>query len=312
MSRAAINQSSFLKRLWVYQRERFPLVAHGPLIIAFTYSAVSYSRLSRGLESFIPWSDFWPGLVVAISFFFLMRILDEHKDAENDRRHRQYLPVPRGLVSLAELRNLGIGVVLLQVLMIVLFQWPLWWLYLIMMGYLALMTVEFFVPKWISDKTILYMFSHMAIMPLFDLYSSGMDWELNGSGFHDGIWIFLAVSFFNGCVLEVGRKIKTRENEEPGIKSYSLALGTRAAAVFWLAMLTLTFGLAYYAILYAELGLLSQIILIVFYVCLAVPGVMFAIKPKAKLEKIIEISSGLWTLGMYLILGGVPMLIKTL
>ncbi|MGB0176401.1 MAG: hypothetical protein ACPF9D_04490, partial [Owenweeksia sp.] len=125
------------------------------------------------------------------------------------------------------------------------------------------------------------MFSHMLIIPLIDLYSSGMDWELNGFGFHNGLWLFLAASFFNGTVLEVGRKIRVPEHEEPGVKSYSQALGSRAAAVFWLCLLTVTYGLAFWAMSYAHQGLLSKIILTLFYVALAVPGVLFAVKPAA-------------------------------
>lgn len=308
----AKNQSApFIVRFWAYQKERFPIFAHGPLIVAFTFSTVAYSRLSRGEESFIVWSNFWPGLVIAFTFFLLMRILDEHKDAENDRKFRQYLPVPRGLISLAELRNLGITIVLVQILLIAFFQPSLWWLYAIMMGYLLLMTVEFFVPKWISEKPILYMFSHMAIMPLFDLYSSGMDWKLNEYGFHNGLIIFLAVSFFNGTVLEVGRKIKTPQNEEKGIKSYTQALGTKTAAIFWLMLLSITFALAFYALDYANLSLFSKVLLTVFFIAVAIPTLLFIKNPKPKLEKIIEVSSGLWTLGMYLILGGVPMLLNS-
>lgn len=306
------HQYSLARRLWIYQKERFPVFAHGPLILAFTYSAVSYSRLSRGIESFIPWNDFWPGLVVAFCLFFLMRVLDEHKDAKNDLRFRSYLPVPRGLISLYELRKIGAAALLLQLAMIVFYHQALWWLYLLMMAYLFLMTVEFFVPKWISNKTLLYMFSHMLIMPLFDLYSSAMDWQLNGNGFHDGIWIFVAVSFFNGTVLEVGRKIRIPEREEPGIKTYSRALGTRSAAVFWLVLITITFSLAFWALRYADIGSLSEVVLFILFLVLALPGLLFLLKPKAKLEKMIELASGLWTLAMYLILGGVPMLIKSL
>src|SRR5690242_577270 len=46
-----------MNRWWTYQKERFPLLAHGPLIAAFSVSAVSYSALLRrgqpAPESFI-------------------------------------------------------------------------------------------------------------------------------------------------------------------------------------------------------------------------------------------------------------------
>jgi hypothetical protein len=32
-------------RWWIYQKERFPIAAHGPLVAVFSYSALSYSAL---------------------------------------------------------------------------------------------------------------------------------------------------------------------------------------------------------------------------------------------------------------------------
>ena len=37
-----------MNRWLVYQKERFPLLAHGPLIAAFSACAVSFSSLLRG------------------------------------------------------------------------------------------------------------------------------------------------------------------------------------------------------------------------------------------------------------------------
>jgi len=89
-------------RWWVYQRERFPLVAHGPLILAFSFCAVSFSaHLRQGV---------WPragaagvAFVSSLLFFLQLRIADEFKDREEDARFRPYRPVPRGLVRLREL-----------------------------------------------------------------------------------------------------------------------------------------------------------------------------------------------------------------
>ena len=41
-------------RWWTYQKERFPVFAHGPLILAFSMSAMSYSALLRGETALRP------------------------------------------------------------------------------------------------------------------------------------------------------------------------------------------------------------------------------------------------------------------
>ena len=48
MTSTALVAGRGLARWWVYQRERFPLVAHAPLIAAFSSAAVCLSALLRG------------------------------------------------------------------------------------------------------------------------------------------------------------------------------------------------------------------------------------------------------------------------
>ena len=104
----ASNQSPFLLRLFVYQKERFPLLVHGVLIAAFSFSAIAYSRLCRNQEGFIEWNDYLACVLTCITLFFLLRVSDEFKDKEDDAAYRSYLPVPRGLITLKELSNTAI------------------------------------------------------------------------------------------------------------------------------------------------------------------------------------------------------------
>ena len=55
--------------------------------------------------------------VSCLLFFAQLRIADEFKDIDEDTRYRPYRPVPRGLVRLAELRNVFIGAAVIQLLL---------------------------------------------------------------------------------------------------------------------------------------------------------------------------------------------------
>ena len=162
-------------RLYIYLQERFPLMSHGLLIASFTFSAISFSRISRGVTGFIPTKYFLVGLFNGLAFFLILRICDEFKDKEEDKKYRSYLPVPRGLVSLGELKQLGLVVGSLQLLSILFLQPQMLGLYLTVMAYLFLMTKEFFIPQWLKGQPLTYALSHMMIIPLIDLYSSGLD-----------------------------------------------------------------------------------------------------------------------------------------
>lgn len=302
------NSLPFFRRFLIYQKERFPFLAHGVMIAAFTFSAVSYSRMCRGEKGFISISDFLIGVFATVTLFFLVRIFDEFKDKEDDAKYRSYLPVPRGLISLKELRTIGWIVGLLQIAVIAIFQLQMLYLYGIVLGYLLLMGVEFFVPKWLKERQILYITSHMVIIPLIDIYASGLDWLLDGAHAHWGLAWFFAVSYMNGLVLEFGRKIRTPESEEEGVVSYTKLYGTKGGVIAWLLLMLATLALAIGATQYSHYGITAIIVLVSFYVVCAIPGISFIQSPTVKKSKFIEYASAIWTALMYLSLGGIPML----
>jgi len=302
------NHLSLYKRLYIYQRERFPVVAHGLMITAFTFSAISYSRICRGLEGFISIQNFMIGIFTSFTFFLLLRIFDEFKDKEEDAQFRTYLPVPRGLVTLRELKYLGWVVALLQLTVIAAFQSQMLGLYFIIIAYLLLMSKEFFVADWLKQRQLLYIISHMMIIPLIDLYSSGLDWELSGGSMHLGIAWFMLVSFINGLVLEFGRKIRTKDSEEEGVISYTKLYGTRPAVWIWLGLLSSTLLAAIAAVYYAGYSHGPVVVLMTFYVVSIVPALSFIMQPTDRKAKFIEYASGIWTALMYLSLGAIPMI----
>lgn len=290
----------------MYQKERFPFLQHGLLIAVFSFSAVSYARISAGKEGFIDWKIFLPGVFLTFTMFLMLRIFDEFKDAEEDLAHRSHLPVPRGLIQLSELRVVGIVVVLLQILVQLIFFPKMLILYAFVMIYMGLMGVEFFIPKWLTAHHFWYVVSHMVIIPFVDIFASGLDWFIAGEDAPFNMLWFFAVSFMNGIVLEFGRKIRTPENEE--VNTYSTKLGMNKATWFFLIALLVTWIFALLAAYYAGLGQIIYILLTVCLVLCAIPGVLFLKEKKAKLAKGIEIASGVWTLAMYLCLGLGPML----
>src|SRR5262245_34831867 len=148
-------------RWWIYQRERFPILAHGLLIAAFSLSALCASILLRGQITLPGWLPAVVAFVTAFLFFLQLRIADEFKDFEEDSRYRPYRPVPRGLVTLRELGVLGVITSCCQLALAFVLQLDLALLLLVVWLYLALMSKEFFVGDWLKRRPILYLASHM-------------------------------------------------------------------------------------------------------------------------------------------------------
>ncbi len=304
--------TSIFQRFYIYQKERFPILGHGLLVAAFSFSAIAYSRICRGVTGFVDWKIYGVGIFTTITLFMLVRIFDEHKDAEDDALYRKELPVPRGLVSLKELRNIGIGIVVLQILVNLYFFPKMLWIYMLIIAYLSLMGKEFFIAEWLKKHQFWYVTSHMLIIPLVDIYASGLDWLLEGAAAPKGLLFFFAVSYMNGIVLEIGRKIRTPEQEAEGVLTYSALFGAKKATYLWVVVLFVTLVCSIAAAHYAGYGATAFYVLIAFFVLCVAIAFYFLKNATSKSAKAIELASAVWTIAMYLTLGAVPMVMAWL
>jgi 4-hydroxybenzoate polyprenyltransferase len=296
-----------MNRWWIYQKERFPLLAHGPLIAAFSACAVSFSALLRG-DPAPGWQMVSTAFGVCLLMFLQLRIADEFKDAEEDARWRPYRPVPRGLVTLRELRVLFILAAVAQAVMIVLLDARLLAVMAIAWSYLALMSVEFFCRDWLKKSPVIYLVSHMGIMPLVDFFGTACEWLPRGSAAPSGLGWFLAASFFNGIVIEIGRKLRQSSDEEEGVDTYSRLWGKSGGAAVWMLALVATAACA--AMAATKIGFAVPVMVSLSIVLALATGVALAFSRGSLSGKKIEIIAALWTLVLYLMLGLVPLLMR--
>ena len=312
MTGDAPHRAGLPARFWAYQRERFPLAGFVPIIAAFTFSSAAYSRLARGSSGFIPWSRFGVGAVTALVFFFMLRVLDEHKDQDVDRRFRPELPVPRGLVSLGELRAIGGAglavVVTLNALILPVLLVPL----AIVAGWATLMTREFFVRDWLRAHPTAYLLTHMAVMPLIDTYTTGLDWLSVGRHLPPGMGLFLGVTFANGMLIEIGRKLRAPDAEREGVDTYTRAWGLRRAPVVWLILLAMAASLATLALRHVGSGALELGTIGLALLWAARAALRFLRRPDTASATGVEQASQLWMFGTYLALGTLPFLVRSL
>src|SRR5262245_27757810 len=85
-----------------WAHERFPL-ANGVFFVLLYVLALVVGRSVVSGPIVLSWHDL-PGVAALWSFFLWLRVLDEHKDFENDRVAHPQRVLQRGLVTLGDLR----------------------------------------------------------------------------------------------------------------------------------------------------------------------------------------------------------------
>jgi len=300
----------------VYQRERFPILAHGALIAAFSSGAVCYSAQLRAARDGTTFSVRGASLVVAflscLLFFFQLRVSDEHKDFDDDLRWRPYRPVPRGLVTLRELTWVAASGALIQLGLALWLEPHLLAPLFAVWGFMALMTREFGVREWLRRHPITVLWSHMLILPLIDLYATACDWMPSGAGrvVSQGLAWFLVASFFNGIVVELGRKIRAPADEERGVETYSALWGARRATLAWLGAMVCTLLFATLAAREVGAAWIVAGLLGAIGIAGAVTARRLVANPVPGAGKRAELISGLWTIAMYLGVGVLPLVAR--
>jgi hypothetical protein len=296
-----------MNRWWIYQKERFPILAHGPLIAAFSACAVAFSSLLRDA----PPPDaqmFFTAFGVCLLMFLQLRIADEFKDAGEDARWRPYRAVPRGLVKLSELRVVFILAGLVQSILVIMLDARLFMVLGVAWLYLGLMCVEFFCRDWLKKRPVVYLLSHMGIMPLVDFFGTACEWLPRTGAAPAGLAWFLTASFCNGIVIEIGRKLRQPADEEEGVETYSRLWGKSGGAAVWVAAMVCTLLCAVMAA--AAIGFALPVVIALSSVLVLVMAILPSYLRGGLHGKKIEGVSALWTLTLYLMLGLVPLLCR--
>jgi 4-hydroxybenzoate polyprenyltransferase len=230
--------------------ERFPPLAYGLMTALFVLAGISLSSILRLGLVVMTTGQFLVGFVVIYALFFQLRVADEWKDRAEDALYQSDRPVPRGLISLGELTWTAFALAIVQVALVTAYDPSMLLLLGIVWVYFFLMSHEFFCPKFLRQRPALYVLSHMFILVLSDLFITALDWWHGvvpatlsmASPFHfaiapHGLILFLAASFANGLVIELGRKIRSQGEELPGVESYSKLLGLTGSLYLLLACL---------------------------------------------------------------------------
>ena len=339
-----------IKNFKIYLNERFPLGKNSIFVLIFTLSGYIYTGLLYNSKIIKPtlskevnrvllfwdkeidkvpiiWYKFLPLFIIIFMFFFQLRITDEFKDYEEDLKYRPYRPVQRGIISLKALGKIGIATIIIQIILAHVINPKLIYFMLLVWVYMFLMTKEFFIKNWLTERILIYALSHVVIMIFITLVIVKGTGYILESHFLETLYLLLekyeknifigliplfTLNYLNGIVLEIGRKTRRADEEEHGVQTYSKLWGKKKAAV----ILSLLFAVEYFLVIlglsytYEKYFLFSGLTLLIILII----SIYFMIKflKKDLSGKIVESVSGLWIVFSSMGLGLLPYFVFSL
>lgn len=213
-------------KLWAYLLERFP---PGPTLL---YGGALFCA-AWGLAGRLPGATpgGWSAPVLGSLVFFLallhVRLMDEHKDDQDDRIAHPDRLLSRGVVTLRDLKGLLVVVVAAEIVLAALLGLPALLTWAALFGFTLLMLFEFGVGAWLSRHLGWYLISHQAMVLLMVLFAAST--RLSLPSIAPTSWLALAVlalaMICATVTFELGRKTWNPEREHAHADSYTRVWG---------------------------------------------------------------------------------------
>ena len=294
-----------IKKWYTYQKERFPVLVYGLYVFCIVFATFCYSYYYYNaviLTSPIPTTMYLestgiqyikliPMFLVAFLQFLMVRILDEFKDYEEDCKYRPYRPVPRGLVKLSELKVLLIICAVLQVIITIFFSNSIYNILsficlMVVWAYILLMNKDFFMKKFLDKHLLINVALDEMVLPLLIIYLSTFICPT-------GSWLAV-MAYIISWIVEVARKIRCKEDEEEGVKTYTAVLGIGKAMILIFVLETLLM-----VVQGIILGQKNYIWIVALYILANIPNILFAKKKTKKMAKLAGLSANIYIAIVY-------------
>lgn len=245
----------YLLRMHNYLREMLPLPRHALVAMLAATGIAGFTATVGGARVVLP-----PGAVLGAAWsifamLVILRLMDELKDEEIDRRLFPERPLPSGRVYESDIRFTLVAMALLYLLGN-LYSIETAISALLVLGYSLLMFKRFFAPALLERSLPITLATHTPVVPLIWLQAFVAAASAQGIPLPDLRWgpiaLYVAMLWLGMLGWELSRKIRC-PGEETEYVTYSQVLGRVGAVVLAAGVQT---GAALIAVLfYLRLGL---------------------------------------------------------
>ncbi len=255
-----------VKKWFIYLQERSPLVALGFISSGIILSSMAY------VKEFNP-SLFLIGLILNTLLFIQMRLGDEIKDLHKDKIMHPMRPLPRGLLTVAEVMNAKICILgflsIMSLVIALIYSWEGGLALGISTIFAWLMFKEFYIGKALNQEPMIYALTHQFIVfPIHAWTALAIDSELINNSYFQG---WLIANFGASFTFEICRKLDPSAHKLA--QTYAQHYGRKLTSI----LTTIFIAISAYGVQKANFEIASWPLLLLLLISL----IVWVIKPKA-------------------------------
>lgn len=235
-----LTNNHYLARMRIYLAEMFPVPTRLLLAGAWYLGIAAFTATIHGVELKVLSIHTAVGVFSVFALLLTLRLMDELKDLDIDRRLFSHRPVPSGRVRVSDIR-LSLAVISVTFIAANALCGVAVVSAAIVLGYATLMFRFFFMPDLMRRHLPLALVSHNPIVPM--IAAHGFVVAADGYGIKplalNWPWAiaYMAMIWAMFFAWEIARKIRTPEEENEYV-TYSQLLGRgRAVGVAWASQL---------------------------------------------------------------------------
>ncbi len=220
-----------IKRLYIYFQEMFPLIPRfilGMIVFGEIYFIL---LLNYGLNDFKIGIQEFVGAYTVFAFYMYLRIADDFKDYETDKRLFPHRALPSGKVTKKDLFIICAIIQIIAIFLNILYMNNTMF-FLFLYGYGFLMSQWFFQRHKIQPNLLLALVTHNPVQIIINLYIISFTCiKYNLYPFTYITFFVMWTLYFPSLIWEVSRKIRA-PHEETEYVTYSKLFGYKKATKF--------------------------------------------------------------------------------
>lgn len=279
-----MNKISIIKRFYVYQKMRFPMIIISLSLLPAILSsgAVVGSNISL-IQTFI-------ALLISILYLLHIRILDDRRDFDHDSLYHKSRPVQKGIITNKELRNVDLIILPSLIVLGASFGILGFLLIVTMLFYSFLAEKNFFVEKTLKKHFLTYNFVNTIQTFLLQLVI-----YIVFSGFIPltGLVIFHFLFTCLGTIIfEFVRKVKMPKEIGVGKDTYTWYFGFKKAMIVYVLLAFINLFLFFLVVGLTSSNLIWLLFSIVALLIIVGTSYMHISKRDYRTEQLVHISFG--------------------